>query len=85
MGFLSVTSSANKNWAAISNLQLAGFATAYSGPFGGATNASNQFLPGLGVFSAQTAALPASVAFGDLIASSASTARPVINFLNFTA
>ena len=60
------------------------FATAYSGLFG-ATNASNQFVPGLGVFSAQTAAIPGTVALGDLVGNVAATGRPIVNFINFTA
>ena len=85
IGVLSQSASTNANWVTISNLQLVAFPNAYSGLFGGASNASIQFVPGLGVFSAQTAALPTAVGFSDLLASSASTARPVVNLLNFTA
>lgn len=83
VGIISVTNTSNANWFTASNMGLIAVPAAFSGPLG-ATNASNQFQLGNGVFSAQTAALPASVAFADIVATSASTARPVVNFVNLT-
>lgn len=85
VGVLSQSASTNANWVTFSNLGLVGFPNAYSGPFGASTAASNQLVAGLGVFSAQTNAMPPAVGFTDLLASSASTARPVVNFVNYTA
>ena len=84
-GVVSLTASANANWITLSNLALEGFNANYIGSFGSASNVSNQFVAGAGVFSAQTAALPASVAFSGLVATSSATVRPIINLINYTA
>jgi len=83
VGVISVTNTTNANWFTASNMGLIAVPAAFSGPLG-ATAASNQFQLGNGVFSAQTAALPASVAFSDIVANGASTARPIVNFINQT-
>ena len=85
IGILSQSASTNANWVTISNIAVVPFSVAFSGPFGGATNASNQLIAGMGIFSAQTAAIPGTVAFADLIATGAGTGRPVVNLMNYTA
>lgn len=52
--------------------------TAISGVFGVATNASQQHAFGMGSFSAQTAALPSSMAISDLRGTAAAALRPVV-------
>jgi hypothetical protein len=83
VGVISKTATTNANWFTASNMALIPVAAAYSGPLG-ATNNTNQMFLGMGVWSAQSAALPASVAFSHITATSASTARPMINFVNLT-
>ena len=84
-GVISLTTSTNANWFTLSNVALEGFNVSYAGPFGSSNNASNQFVAGAGVFSATTNALPASVAFSGLVATSAATVRPIVNLINYTA
>ena len=84
-GFMSATASAGANGMSISNLALQTAVNAFAGEFGSTVAASEQMLGGLGYLSVQTAALPAAVGFSDLVGTGAGLARPVINFMNWTA
>jgi len=83
IGVISITSTTNANWFTASNMGLIAVPAAFVGPFG-ATNNTLQWRLGEGVWSAQSASIPDSVAFSHITATSASTARPVIQFYNQT-
>ena len=91
MGVMTRTSTVNANWFTASNIvQAAGFHTAQiTGLIGETANNSMQFMPGQGVFSASSAALPASIGFSQITGAgttaSISKFIPNVYFANFTA
>jgi hypothetical protein len=86
LAFLSVTKSTNANWASISNQIIQAGNSVFSGPIAVASNSSFQPLLGVGIFSAQTAALPNSIAFSQIYGASAAHFRsqPMIALANGT-
>jgi hypothetical protein len=75
--FLSKTAS-NAGGVTISNVGASNWASAYSGPFGVASNASQQWYEAAGILSAQTAAIPATFNASDLVGSTSVQQRPQI-------
>ena len=82
IGFLSMTTFSSKDNCSISNFGAL-IAPAWVNDFGTAQNATHQFMPGLGHYSVQTAALPGSMGFSELVGSASSTMVPYLDFLNF--
>lgn len=82
VGFLSFTGTVNANWFTASNLVATSIAVAHSGYLGAAAATSNQFYPGCGVYTTQTAAMPGSIAFSHI--SSAARTMPIY-FVNFSS
>jgi hypothetical protein len=75
--FLSKTAS-NLGGCSISNVWASNWASAYSGPFGVASNATNQWFEAAGIYSAQTAAIPNTFNASDLVGSTSVQQRPQI-------
>jgi hypothetical protein len=75
--FLSRTAS-NAGGCSISNVVASNWASAYSGPFGVASNASQQPYEVGGYLTAQTAALPATFQVTDIVGSTSVQQRPQI-------
>ena len=75
--FLSKTTS-NAGGCSISNVVASNWASAYSGPFGVASNASQQWYEAAGFYSAQTAGIPATFNASDLVGSTSAQQRPHI-------
>ncbi len=85
IGILSATTSGGAN-ASFSQMLVSNVNSNFSGIFGAASNASNQITLGLGVFSAQTAAMPSSIAFSDIRGTGSLALRqPSIFFMSQTA
>lgn len=75
--FLSKTAS-NAGGCSISNVVASNWASAYSGPFGVASNATQQWFEAAGIYSAQTAGIPATFNASDLVGSTSSQQRPQV-------
>jgi hypothetical protein len=75
--FLSKTAS-NAGGVSISNVWASNWASAYSGAFGVASNATNQWYEAGGILSAQTAAIPNTFNASDLVGSTSVQQRPQI-------
>ncbi len=60
-----------------SNYHMSNQNTNFSGRFGAASNASNQFLLGMGSYSATTSAMPGSIAFTEIRGSAAANLRGI--------
>jgi hypothetical protein len=71
-------SASNAGGCSISNVGASNWASAYSGPFGVGSNATQQWFEAAGMFSAQTAALPATFQASDLVGSTSAQQRPQI-------
>lgn len=82
IGLLSKTASAGANALAISNYGAV-VAPAWVNDFPASQNATHQFMPGMGEYSAATANLPTAVAFSEIVGSNTRTIAPAIDFLNF--
>jgi hypothetical protein len=83
IGFLSATASANANWITMSNVLHTVFVA--SGSWLTAQANSQQLAPGMGILSANTGALPASVAFSNIAATNARAAQPPYYwFMNYS-
>lgn len=81
-GFMSKTASAGANGASFQN--FGAFAVpAWVNDFNASQNATHQFMPGLGYYSAQTAALPVSIGFSQIVGSNPQFLIPAIDLLNF--
>lgn len=86
VGNLWVTSTTNANWFTLFPLQQSVTNIAVSGTFAVATNASQAFIKGAGVYTAQTNALPASVNIAADISSGSSLVAlraPYMQFQGF--
>lgn len=84
------TSTTNANWFTASNAVMSlGMSNQLMGVIGQASNNTHQLRPGMGLYSATTNAMPASIAFSQIsgagATASASKLPPVIHFFNFTA
>jgi hypothetical protein len=75
--FLSKTAS-NAGGCSISNVWASNWASAYSGPFGVASNATQQWYEAAGILSAQTAGIPNTFNASDLVGSTSVQQRPQI-------
>lgn len=75
--FLSKTAN-NAGGCTISNVVASNWASAYSGPFGVASNSTQQWYEAAGIFSAQTAAIPATFNASDIRGSTSVQQRPHI-------
>lgn len=83
---LTQTSSAGTNWFTAQNVLYSNQVGSYSGLFGAANVSTNQSILGLGQFTATSAALPASIAFSQIVGTNASQALiPAVVFNNVTA
>lgn len=82
IGILSITSSTQNNAVTVSHIAASVVNSTMAGTLGVASNATQQFVRGLGFYSAQTAALPASVnVYADLTGSSmAQLGMPYMQF-----
>lgn len=69
IGFLSATASTNTNWVTMSNCLASQANSIYSGQIGEVAAASRGLVKGLGFYSAQTAALPATIGLAELTGS----------------
>lgn len=82
VGMLSMTASAGANGLSMSNYGNV-VAPAWVNDFAASQNASHQFMPGMGEYSAATASLPTVIAFSEIVGSQTGTIVPAIDFLNF--
>jgi len=80
LAILSRTTSGGAAGMTWSNFVASNANSIYSGKFSQANNATNQFILGLGSYSAQTANLPASVAFSEIRGSAALNLRPPLYY-----
>ncbi len=87
VGMVSLTSSTNANWFTASNIVVPWANTAQlQGLIGEASNNSKQYIPGMGTFSATSAAIPVSIGISNISGlGSSGQYLPPINFVNFTA
>lgn len=82
----SSTASANANWYTMSQICGTRNGSGVIGVFGAASNATAQLLPGWGILSVTSSALPASMAFSDINGTANSIgSNPLVGFYNFTA
>lgn len=87
VGMMSLTSSTNAAWFTASNVVVPWANTAQlQGLIGEASNNSKQYVPGMGIFSATSGGMPASIGLSQ-ISGLGSTGQylPPVNFANFTA
>lgn len=86
IGVMSQTASANTNAWTASNMLFAGANAPLAGLLGAASNATQQPILGLGVFSASSAALPSSIAFSQINGTGSNAVLvPAVVFHNVTA
>jgi hypothetical protein len=78
LGVISSTASGGQNAGAYSQMLQSNLGTNFAGLFGVATNTTNQYTLGQGVYSAVTGALPSSVAFSQIRGSDSAAARPPV-------
>jgi hypothetical protein len=78
IGFLSRTTTGGGAGMSWSNFVASNLNSAYSGRWGNANNASNQFAMGLGSFNTTTTAIPNSIGLSQINGSAAINMRPVI-------
>jgi hypothetical protein len=68
------------------NMVYSNVSVAYSGPFAAASNSTQQYVPGYGLWTATTTALPVTIAFSHLVGTAVvDDLVPVLAFVNFTA
>jgi hypothetical protein len=79
------TASANTAGFTASNMMYAGPNNTFAGLLGAGSNATQQLMLGYGVFSASSAALPASMAFSALNGSASNVLVPAVVFHNVSA
>jgi hypothetical protein len=80
VGFMSRVTTAGSS-VSFSNIVISQQSSAYSGIFGAAANATDQYTRGLGAYSTTTAALPSSVAFSQITGQSSQFLRAPIFYL----
>ena len=78
LGFLSRTTTGGGAGMTWSNFQASNVNSVYSGRWSSANNATNQYVLGMGSYTATSTALPSSVAFSQINGSGAANLRPVI-------
>jgi hypothetical protein len=78
LGFLSRTTTGGGAGMTISNFVASNINSIYSGRWGSANNATNQYVLGMGSYATTTTALPNTIAFSQINGSAAVNLRPVI-------
>lgn len=85
IGMVSRTTTGGQN-ASVSQMLASQINSSFSGDFGVAANATNQFKLGLGYYSATTAGMPTSIGFNEINGSAAGALRPpIVKFISQTA
>ncbi|MGB4759152.1 MAG: hypothetical protein WBP26_03775 [Candidatus Saccharimonadales bacterium] len=85
LGMVSRTSIGGNN-ASVSQMVASQINSSFSGDFGVASNATNQFKLGLGYYSATTAGMPSSIGFQEINGSAPGALRPpIVKFVSQTA
>lgn len=85
LGVMSRSSTTNANWFTASNVLMSALTnTTVQGLIGEASNSTKQIVPGMGVFSASSAALPDSIAFTQINGQS-NLRLPYVRLVNYTA
>jgi hypothetical protein len=78
VGMVSRTSTSGGAGMTMSNILASQINSSYSGLFGAASNATNQFSLGLGIYSATTSGIPSTIGFNQLTGNSTDALRPPI-------
>lgn len=89
VGMMSRTTSTNAAWFTIGNNVLSNFSAQLQGQIGEVSNNTKQWIPGFGMWTTTSMALPASMALSQINGRGASSTNaffmPQINFVNYTA